>query len=265
MAGRPIWNGVISFGMVSIPVGLFTAVSEKDVRFNQIHEPCGTRVKLQKYCPVHDAVVPNDEIVKGYEISKGKYVIMEEKDFENLPVASKHTIEVTSFAKSEEVDPMLFDSSYYVHPSEAGRKPYKLLMAALEERGVAAIAKIAMRSKETLCLIRATGGGLIVETLYYPDEIKKPEENKLDDIKVDDRELKMALSLVDMLEEPFDPSQYEDEYRKTLMHTIEEKAQGHTIQVTEADKTDNVVIDLMEALQKSVEAAKNQKKLKKAS
>lgn len=263
MAGRPIWNGVISFGMVSIPVGLYTAVSEKDVRFNQIHKPCGSRVKLQKYCPVHDAVVPADEIAKGYEISKGKYVLLDEKDFEQLPVASKHTIEVTSFAKSEEVDPMLFDSSYYVLPSEAGRKPYKLLLTALKERGVAAIAKIAMRQKETLCLIRASGEGLVVETLYYPDEIKKPEEMKIDDVKIDDRELKMALSLVDMLEEPFDPAQYEDEYRKTLLNMIEEKSQGHVIDAPQADAPDTVVIDLMEALQKSVEAAKSQK-VKKA-
>jgi len=261
---RPIWNGVISFGMVSIPVGLFSAVSEKDIRFNQIHKTCGSRIKLQKFCPVDETVVPADEIVKGYEISKGKYVILEEKDFEELPVPSKHTIEVTSFVKSEEVDPMLFDSSYHVLPSEAGRKPYKLLMAALEERGVAAIAKIAMRQRENLCLVRASGGGLVLETLFYPDEIRKPEDAKIEDIKVDDRELKMALGLVDLLQEKFEPDQYEDGYRKALMGLIEDKAQGHTVHQPEVQAQETVVIDLMEALQRSVEAAKAKSKLKKA-
>lgn len=261
---RPIWNGVITFGMVSIPVGLYSAVQEKDVRFHQIHKKCGGRVKLQKYCPVDHEVVPSEEIVKGYEVSKGRYVILDDEDFEGLPVPSKHAIDVSAFVKTEEVDPMLFDKGYFIQPTEAGRKPYKLLMAALEKRGVAAVAKIAMRQRESLCLVRASEEGLVLETLHYPDEIRKPEDAKIGGVSVDDRELKMALGLVDLLQERFVPEQYEDDYRKALLALIEEKAQGHAVQAPEAEAQETVVIDLMEALQRSVEAAKRGKQ-KKAS
>ncbi len=257
---RAIWNGVISFGMVSIPVGLHTAVQEKDISFNQIHKTCGSRIKQQKWCPVDEKIVDSSEIVKGYEYSKGHFVILTEEDFETLPVPSMHTIEVLAFVKEEQVDPIYFDSTYYVEPGESGRKPFALLARVLQEKKVAALGKIAMRSKEHLCLIRlGAEGNLVLESLFYPDEIREPVDAKTSDIKVDDRELKMAESLVDLLAEDFDPSKYQDEYRKVLMERIEDKIQGKQISVApEAPETR--VIDLMDALKASLEAAKKDKR-----
>lgn len=255
---RAIWNGVITFGMVSIPVGLYTATQEKDLRFNQIHEVCGSRIKLQKFCPVCERVVEADELVKGYEYSKGMYVLLTEDDFEELPVASKHTIDVAAFVKKEEVDPLYYDSSYYLKPEEVGRKPFKLLLTALQDKNVSAVAKIAMRSKENLCLLRPGNGTIILETLYYPDEIRQPEIAGLEDIKVDERELKMAESLVDLLSEEFHPEMYKDEYRQALLDRIESKVAGkelHAAPVPEQTR----VIDLMDALKASLENAKKKK------
>lgn len=257
---RSIWNGVITFGMVSIPVGLSTAVSEKDLSFNQIHQVCGSRIKLQKYCPHCERVVNNDELVKGYEYSKGSYVLMTDEDFEEVPVPSKHTIEVIAFVKAEEIDPIYYDSTYYIEAEEAGKKPFALLMKAVKGKGVQALGKIALRNKESLCIVReGADGGIILETLFFPDEIRKPTDQKLDDIKVEDKELKMANSLIEMLEEKFDPSQYQDEYRKALMERIEAKVEGKEIQHT-PEAAPTKVVDLMEALKKSLEEAKKKKK-----
>jgi DNA end-binding protein Ku len=255
---RAIWNGVITFGMVSIPVGLYTATQEKDIRFNQIHEVCGSRIKLQKFCPVCEKVVEADELVKGYEYSKGMYALVTEEDFEQLPVASKHTIDVAAFVKSEEVDPLYFDASYYLKPEDVGRKPFALMMKALQDKGVAAVAKIAMRNKENLCLLRPGNGTIILETLYYPDEIRKPEVEGLDDIKVDAKELKMAESLVDLLFEEFDPKAFKDEYREALMERIEAKVQGQELRAAPVPEQTQV-IDLMDALKQSLENAKKKK------
>jgi DNA end-binding protein Ku len=255
---RAIWNGVISFGMVSIPVGLYTATQEKDIRFNQIHDKCNSRIKLQKYCPTCDRVVENDELVKGYEWSKNQYVHITDEDFEQLPVASKHTIDVAAFVNDEEVDPLYFDSSYYLQPEEVGRKPFALMMKALQDKKVAAVAKIAMRNKENLCLLRPGNGTIILETLYYPDEIRKPETEGLDDIKVDAKELKMAESLVDLLFEKFDPTEFKDEYREALMQRIEAKVQGKELVEAPAPEAAKV-IDLMDALKQSLENAKKKK------
>jgi DNA end-binding protein Ku len=255
---RAIWNGVITFGMVSIPVGMYTATQEKDLRFNQIHEKCGSRIKLQKYCPACEKVVEADELVKGYEYSKGQYVYLTDEDFESLPVASKHTIDVVAFVKREEVDPLYFDKSYYLRAEDVGRKPYKLLMKTLEDKEVVAVAKIAMRQKEQLCLLRPGKGALIMETLYYPDEIREAEVTGMDDIKVDAKELKMAESLVDLLSEEFDPSAFKDEYRVALIDRIEAKAQGQEIREAPVPETAKV-IDLMDALKASLEAAKKKK------
>lgn len=256
---RAIWNGVITFGMVSIPVGLYSAVQNKDLSFNQIHEVCGSRIKQQKFCPTCNRVVENTELVKGYEYTKGKYALLKDEDFEALPVASKHTIDVTAFVRAEDIDPVYFDATYYLKPDDIGRKPFKLLMTALQDKGVAAVAKIAMRSRENLCLLRPGNGTVILETLYYPDEIRKPEEEGLDDITVDERELKMAESLVDLLSEEFDPKKYHDEYRAALLERIEAKVQGK--ELIEAPVPEQTrVIDLMDALKQSLENAKAKKK-----
>ena len=200
---RSIWNGTISFGLVSIPVGLYSAVTEKDIRFNQLHKVCGSRIKQIKFCPHCERNVEADEIEKGYELSKNQYVVVDETDFESLPVPSKHTITVTSFVKSEEIDPIFFDQTYYLEPTDAGRKPLALLSKALREKNVIAVGKIALRNKENPCIIRPIDGGVAIETLYYQDEIKKVEGESLENVKVDERELAMAMSLVDLLAAEF--------------------------------------------------------------
>src|SRR5579862_8326096 len=217
--------------MVSIPVGLTTAVQEKDISFHQLHKTCGSRVKYQKFCPHDEVVVPNDEIVRGYEYSKGSYVLMTEEDFEDVPVPTKHTIEVIAFVKAEEIDPIYYDTTYYLEAGEAGKKPFALLMKATREKGLLALGKIALRNKESLCIVReGVDGGVLLETLYFPDEIRQAVDQGLEDVKVEEKELKMAMSLVEMLEEKFDPSQYHDEYRDALMRRIEDKVAGKEVQ-----------------------------------
>lgn len=256
---RSIWNGVITFGMVSIPVGLTTAVSEKDVHFNQLHERCGSRIKLQKWCPHCEVVVPPDEIVRGYEYSKGSYVVMSEEDFEDVPVPTKHTIQVVAFVKAEEIDPIYYDSTYYLEAEEAGRKPFALLLKAIEGKGLKALAKIAIRNKENLCIVReGANGAVVLETLYWPDELREAPDQKLHDVKVDEKELTMANTLVEMLEETFDPSQYQDEYRKAIMARIEAKVEGKEVQHA-PEVAPTRVVDLMEALKQSLEEAKKRK------
>ena len=246
--------------MVSIPVGIYTAVSEKDLHFNQIHDKCGSRIKQQKFCPVCDRVVQSEEIQRGYEVSKGAYVIVEDKDFEDLPVPSKHTITVDRFVDASEIAPTYYDSTYYLQPEEAGRKPFALLMEALKHKKVSALAKIALRNKESLCLLLLNGDQILLETLFFPDEIREAEDLKIGNVKVDDRELKMALSLIDMLSGPFEPEQYQDEYREALMERVEAKLQGKQITEAPAAPEPGRVIDLMEALKASLEAAKQEKK-----
>jgi DNA end-binding protein Ku len=256
LATRPVWNGVITFGMVTIPVGLHTATEEKEIHFNQLHKGCGARVKYQKICPVHEKVLQPAEIERGYEISKGRFVVVEEEDLSSLPIPSKHTIEVSAFVKVEEIDPLYFDRPYYVEPSDIGKKPLALLIKALVEKGVAALGKVALRNRETLCLLRVSGEGLVLELLHWPDEIRVPVGKVASDIDVDAKQLKMAESLIDLLADKFDPAQYHDEFREALKDKIEAKATGSAVieQAPEAEATK--VIDLMEALRASVEAAK---------
>lgn len=255
---------MISFGMVSIPVMLFPAVREHDIHFHQIHKKCGSRIRLQKWCPVDKEVVPPSDILRAFEITKGKYVVIDDEDLDELPIPSLHTITVSAFVQTNEVDPIYFDSPYYVEPEEAGKKPYALLLKTLEEKNVAAIAKIALRQKESLTLVRAAGGRLLMDTLHYPDEIREVEHAG-SRVSVDDRELKMASSLVDLLTEKFDPEKYKDEYREALMDRIEAKSQGKDVQ-EQPEVKQAEVIDLFEALKRSVETAKKgPDKLKKAS
>src|SRR5688572_7507303 len=207
---RSIWNGTISFGMVSIPVRLSSATQEKDISFHMIHKDCGSRIKLVKMCPVHEKPVERDEIQRGYEYAKGHHVIMEEGDFEKLPLASKHVIEVVQFIEQEEIDPIFYDKTYYLEPEEGGKKPYSLLIKALKKKKVTAIAQIAIRDKESLCCLRVDDkDNLVMETLFYPDEIREAPEVKVDK-EVGDKELKMAESLIEMLQDRFEPEKFKD-------------------------------------------------------
>ena len=245
---------MISFGLVSIPVGLQTATQEKDIRFNQLHRVCGSRIKQQKFCPTCDRVVEADEIDRGYEVAKNQYVVVTDEDFDALPVPSKHTIEVLAFVHHEQVDPIYFDQTYYLDPAETGRKPFALLMKVLQEKGVCALGKIALRNKENLCLLRPAFGTLVCESLFYPDEIRKSETPSLDSVTVDDRELNMAKSLVDLLADDFHPENFSDGYRSALMERIEAKQHGGELK-TSTEPNAPMVVNLMDALKASLEMA----------
>ena len=251
---RSIWNGVISFGMVSIPVKLYTATESKDVSFRLLHKECGARLKQLRWCPEHERAVEWDEVVRGYEHGRDEHVIMTEEDFENLPLPSKHTVELSAFVKAEEIDPIYYEKTYYLEPDEKAVKPFALLMKALREKGLTGIAKIAIRNKEQLCALRASDGALVMETLFYPDEIREyPAE--VPDVEVNQKELDMAFTLIDLLTEEFDPEKYKDEYREALMQVIEAKLEGVEVEAVAAPRPGKM-LDLMSALKASVEAAK---------
>jgi DNA end-binding protein Ku len=255
---RSIWNGVISFGMVSIPVKLYTATQSKDISFHLLHKECGARLQQLRWCPEHERKVEWGEVVRGYEYAKEQHIVLTEEDFEKLPLPSKQTVELAAFVKAEEIDPVFYEKSYYLEPDAKGIKPFALLMTALKEKQLTGIAKIAVRNKEQLCALRPMDGTLILETLYYPDEIRV-EKTELPDVKVSEKELDMAYTLIDLLTEDFQPEKYKDEYREALMQVIDAKLEGEEIPELAAAGPAKVT-DIMSALRASVEAAKKRKK-----
>jgi DNA end-binding protein Ku len=255
---RSIWNGVISFGMVSIPVKMYSATESKDIAFHQVHKKCESRIKYQKYCPTDEEVVDNDEIVKGYEFAKGQYVILDEEDFDQLPLASKHTVEVSAFVKMEQIDPIYFEKSYYMEADEAATRPFVLFMRALTDMEMVAIATVTLRNKERLCALRAMGGTLILDTLLYPDEIRVSADDPLPSVKINEKELQMAEHLIELMQTDFDPDQYKDHYRQALKKVIDAKLEGKEI-VMPKESPKAKVVDLMEALRASVENLKSGK------
>jgi DNA end-binding protein Ku len=256
---RPIWKGAITFGMISIPVKLFGATESKDVAFNTLHVECKSRLKQKRWCPVHDREVTADEVTRAFEYVKDQYVEVTDDDLEKLPVPSRHTIELTSFVKQEEIDPVYFERTYYLEPEQVGLKPYALLMRALKTKDVSAVAKIALRNRESLCVLRPSEHGvLMLETLYYPDEIRTQDLPSSPEVLVSQPELNMALSLVEMLQEPFEPKKYSDDYRTALLDLIEAKRNGQEI-VAPPETPMPQTVDLMAALKASLEAAKKGK------
>ncbi len=255
---RAIWSGVISFGMVSIPVKLYPATESKDIAFHLLHKKCHNRVKQQRWCPVDEEVIEWNDTERGYEYAKGQYVVLTEEDFEKLPLPSKHTIDLSAFVRAEEIDPVYYEKAYYLEAEETGTKPYSLLVRALTDKELAAIAKIAIRQKEHLCALRAQDGVLILETLLYADEIRQDSRPSSSEVSIADRELDLAYALVDAMEEPFEPDKYKDDYREALMEVIEAKLQG--VEIEEAPvAAPTKVGDLMAALRASVEAVKKGK------
>ncbi|TMB67040.1 MAG: Ku protein [Chloroflexi bacterium] len=255
---RSIWNGVISFGMVSIPVKLYTATQSKDISFHLLHKDCGTRLQQLRWCPTHERPVEWDEVSRGYEYAREEHVVLTEDDFEKLPLPSKQTVELSAFVKAEEIDPVYYEKSYYLEPDAKGMKPFALLMTALREKNLTGIAKIAVRNKEQLCALRPMDGTLILETLYYPDELRV-EKTELPNVKISEKELEMAYTLIDLLSEEFEPEKYKDEYREALMKVIEAKLEGEELPEVAAAGPAKVT-DIMSALKASVEAAKKRKK-----
>jgi DNA end-binding protein Ku len=249
-----MWSGVISFGMVSIPVKLHTATRAKDISFNLLHATCGTRIQQKRWCPTDEVEVPWDEIVRGYAYTKDKYVTLTDEDFEKLPLPSRQTVAISAFVRADEIDPVYYEKSYYLSPGERGEKPYALLLKALDEKGLVAIATITIRKKEQLCALRPHNGTLLLDTLYYPDEVTLSPEVDVSKAKLTAEELKMAYRLVELLEKPFDPSEYHDTYREALGEPIDAKLEGR--EIVTAPPREAKVIDLREALARSVQAAK---------
>lgn len=257
MRMRSVWRGAISFGLVTIAVRLYTAVEEHDFRFNQVHREDGGRIKYKRVCSVCGEEVEYSEITKGYELDDGRMVIMENEDFEKLPVKTDKSIDVLEFVPAEEIDPIYFQKTYYLEPDKAAARPYVLLRDALVKTGQLAVVKITIRQKETLATIRARDDVLVMHTMLWPDEIRKAEFDFLDqDVEVRPQELKMATSLVESMAGDFDPDTFTDDYRDALEKVIAAKAEGAELPEQPEAEEKGDVIDLMTALERSVEKAK---------
>ena len=255
---RAIWKGAVSFGMVSIPIKLFTATDDKDVSFHLLHRKDHARIRQQRWCPEDDAVVEWNDVVRGYEIAPDQYVVMEPEDFDKVPVDTTHTIEITDFVPLEQIDPIYYQRTYYLEPEKTGAKPFALLREVLKDSELVAIAKVTLRQKEQLCTLRVYNNTLAVETMLYADEIRSTEDLEVPgDIEVGERELKMAKSLVEMLTGEFEPEKYRDNYREALLELIEAKAEGQEIK--RPAPAVGKVTDLMEALRASIDAAKQER------
>jgi DNA end-binding protein Ku len=257
---RPLWKGAIKFGMVSIPIKLYTATEEKDVRFNMLHRTDMSRVKQKLFCAEEDVEIDRgSEVVKGYEVTPGNYVVMDDEDFEKVNVPSTHEIEISNFVKLEEIDPILYQKTYFLEPEDLGMKPFALLMAALRESNRVAIAKVTLRQKEQLCSLRLYDDTIVLETMFYADEVRSTKELSLpgENVEVTQRDLDMARLLVEMASGDFEYAQYKDDYREALLEIISKKAEGQVIEVPE--KPGAMIMDLTEALRASVEAVQKRK------
>jgi DNA end-binding protein Ku len=267
---RAIWSGAISFGLVNIPVKLYSAVSKKTVRFHQIDAESGQRIRQQRVNPGSGEEVPYDQIVKGYEISPDRYVTITPEELESLEPQKTRTIDIEEFVDLEQIDPIYYDHPYYLAPDKGAAKAYKLLLDAMEEADKVAIARVVIRSKENLVALRSYGGAITMETMLFPDEVTQPESieelSAVDgDVKTTKRELDMAKQLIESLSGDFDPSGYRDEYRERVLDLIERKAAGETITIEEPVAEQKEVPDLMAALEASISASKSPPKKKAAS
>jgi DNA end-binding protein Ku len=250
-----IWKGHLTFGLVSFPVRLFTAARSESISFNQLHKEDGSRIKQVIYCAAEDKPIPRDEIVKGYEYEKGKYVVVEEDDIKKVAPKTAKVMEIQEFVKSDDVDPVFLESSYYMAPDEGGEKPYALLFEAMKETKYFGVAKVTMHNREHVVILRPGDRGMLLHTMYYADEVRRSEEFRTDTTNVKDKELTLAKTLVESLAGTFEPEKYHDSYRDNLKKMIDAKIQGHKVVETPAPHV-APVIDIMEALKKSLEHRK---------
>jgi DNA end-binding protein Ku len=251
-----VWKGHLTFGLVSLPVKLFSAARSESVSFNQLHASDHSRVKQVLYCQAEDKPVERKDLVKGYEYEKGKYVVVDEEDVKKAAPASSRTMEILEFVPTAQVDPVYYESSYYMAPDEAGEKPYALLFEALRRTGHVGIAKVAMHNREHIVILRPGKRGILLHTMYYEDEVRKVEEFRTDTELVKDKELALATTLITSLAAEFEPVKYKDEYRENLMNMIQAKVEGK--QFVEAPQSQELapVIDIMEALKASLALGK---------
>jgi DNA end-binding protein Ku len=254
---RSIWRGAVSFGLVSIGVKLYSATEDKDIRFHQVHATDGGRVKYKRVCSIDGEEVEYSDIAKGYELPDGQVVVLTDEDFEDLPLSTRREIEVLEFVDQDEIDPIMFEKTYYLEPDGPAVRPYVLLRDALENAGQVAITKIAIRQRESLAALRVRDGVLVLHTMRWPDEIRRPDFAFLDeDVTVRPQELQMAEALIGSMTGEFDPTEFTDDYREAMTALLEAKQSGGEVQqVPEVADEGAEVVDLMSALRRSVERA----------
>ncbi len=258
---RAIWSGAISFGLVNIPVKLFSAVSRKTVRFHQLDSETGSRIQQKRVNPKTGEEVPYEKLVKGYELSPDRYVVIRPEELEAIEPKKTRTIEISDFVEMDQIDPIYYDHPYYLMPGTGAEKPYALLLQALKDSERVAIARVVIRSKENLVAIRPRDGVLTMETLLFGDEVVSPDslgEGDVEPAKTTKKEVAMAMQLIDSLAAEFDPDKYRDEYRVAVLEMIERKAEGKEIAVQEPEEEPAEVPDLMAALEASIANAKRQ-------
>ncbi|RKR89836.1 Ku protein [Micromonospora pisi] len=255
---RAIWRGAVSFGLVSIGVRLYSATEEKDIRFHQVHRTDGGRIKYKRTCSIDGEEVSYDDIAKGYDLGGGEMVILTDDDFAELPLTTSHAIDVLEFVPAEQVDPILYNKAYFLEPDGAATKPYVLLRDALIDSDRVAIVKVALRQREQLATLRVRDGVLLLNTMLWPDEVRVPTFNFLDeDISVRPPELAMASSLIDSMAGEFQPDAFTDDYRAALQEVIDAKVEGReVVQPEEAEEAPAAAVDLMAALRASVDRAR---------
>ena len=251
-----VWKGYLTFGLLSLPVKLYSAARSETVSFNQLHKDDHSRVKQVLYCQVEDKPIQRSEIVKGYEYEKDRYVVIDDEDIKKVAPKTAKTMEVLEFVKSAEVDPIFFESSYYLAPDEAGEKPYALLYEALRKTGCVGVAQIAMHNREHIVILRPGPLGILLHTMYYRNEIRQVEEFRTDRSVVKGKELELAMTLIQSLEAPFEPDKYKDEYRENLLALIDAKVKGQEIVAASTPQQKAPVIDILEALKMSLAQAK---------
>ena len=257
---RPVWSGTISFGLVAIPIKLYNGVSKKSVSFNQLDDRTMSRIKLRKVSADTGEEVPDEHIVKGYEISKGRYVVVDPDELEPFIPSATRSIDLEEFVDLSEIDPVYFDSPYIVAPDKTP-KPYALLARAMEQAGKVALGRFVMRNKQYIAALRAVDGRLMMSTMVFADEVipvsAVDELAGLEEVQVSDKEVLMAEALVDSLSAAFEPNRYRDNYREQVLDLIERKAAGEEFELPAATTSAPAVVDLMAALEASVKAAKN--------
>lgn len=259
---RAMWSGTISFGLVNVPVKLFSAARSQDVRFNQLHDKDGGRIRMKRVCEVDGEEVPYEDIAKGYEVGPDQYVMIDPDELDALAPTVTEGIEIEEFVELSDIDPVFFENSYYLAPDKGGVKAYALLLNAMKESNKIAIGRVVLRQKQYLVALRPTGDALSMATLYYPDEVVS--QDAIDGLpkempKVSDRELSMAQQLIKSLSAEFDPSKYHDEYRERVLELIEQKAKGQEVVISAPEEKPARVVDLMAALEASIAAAKGGK------
>jgi len=257
MALRPLRNATISFGLVSIPVRFYTATKSEDVHFNLLHESCGTRVNRKWWCPHHEKIVESDELIRGYAISKNKYVTFTDEEIETLETDDNRALEITEFLDLDQIDPLFFEKAYFLGPAPGGGKTYKLLSEAMKKEHKVAVARMVSANREHVVVVRPYENGLILHTMFYADEVRDFGAIDLESSHVTEKEVKLAEMLIgELTEKKFDPLRYKDEYRERLLDRIKKKSQGKPIVSEEKEEEKGgEVIDIMEALRRSLQGA----------